>query len=142
MPRPSRRAAAPSPRGESTRCVHAGSKLATSTAVAPPIYQTATFRLPSARIGARYSDATAPAELYTRWGNPTLKQLEGALAELEGGEAALVTASGMGAASIAILTGLKKGDHVVGGRAAYAGVLEIETGLLPRYGNASTLVEN
>jgi len=142
MPRPSRRAAAPSPRGESTRCVHAGSKLATSTAVAPPIYQTATFRLPSARIGARYSDATAPAELYTRWGNPTLKQLEGALAELEGGEAALVTASGMGAASIAILTGLKKGDHVVGGRAAYAGVLEIETGLLPRYGIASTLVEN
>jgi len=110
--------------------------------VAPPIYQTATFRLPSARIGARYSDATAPAELYTRWGNPTLKQLEGALAELEGGEAALVTSSGMGAASIAILTGLKKGDHVVGGRAAYAGVLEIETGLLPRYGIASTLVEN
>lgn len=142
MPRPSRRVAAPRPRGESTRCVHAGSRLSTSTAVAPPIYQTATFRLPSARIGARYSDATAPAELYTRWGNPTLKQLEGALAELEGGEAALVTSSGMGAASIAILTGLKKGDHVVGGRAAYAGVLEIETGLLPRYGIASTLVEN
>jgi methionine-gamma-lyase len=110
--------------------------------VAPPIYQTATFRLPSVRVGARYSDATAPAELYTRWGNPTLKQLEGALAELEGGEAALVTSSGMAAASIAILTGLRKGDHVVGGRAAYAGVMEIETGLLPRYGMSSTLVEN
>mgnify|MGYP003580932466 CR=1 FL=1 len=142
MPRPSRRATSPSQRGESTRCVHAGSKLATSTSVAPPIYQTATFRLPSARVGARYSDATAPAELYRRWGNPTLKQLEGALAELEGGEAALVTSSGMAAASIAILTGLKKGDHVVGGRAAYAGVMEIETGLLPRYGMSSTLVEN
>jgi len=142
MPRNSRRTADSRRAGESTRCVHAGSELATSTALAPPIYQTATFRLPSARVGARYSDTTAPAELYTRWGNPTLKQLEGALADLEGGEAALVTSSGMAAASIAILTGLKRGDHVVGGRAAYAGVLEIETGLLPAYGMTSTQVEN
>jgi methionine-gamma-lyase len=84
----------------------------------------------------------APGELYTRWGNPTLKQLEAALADLEGGEASLVTASGMAAASVAILTGLREGDHVVGGRAAYAGVLEIQTGLLPRFGVRSTLVEN
>src|SRR5215470_1473245 len=79
MPRSSRRAVTPSPHGDSTRCVHAGSSLATSAAVAPPIYQTATFRLPSAKVGAQYSDSTAPAELYTRWGNPTLKQLEAAL---------------------------------------------------------------
>jgi cystathionine beta-lyase/cystathionine gamma-synthase len=128
--------------GESTRCVHAGSRETRSLALAPPIYQTATFRLPGAAAGARFSSAVAPAELYTRWGNPTLKQLEAALAELEGGEAALVAASGMAAASIAILTGLKEGDHVVGGRAAYAGVLEIETELLPRFGIESTLVEN
>jgi len=143
MPRTSpRRATRDSEQGESTRCVHAGSRLSTSTSLAPPIFQTATFRLPSARVGARYSDSVAPSELYTRWGNPTLKQLEAALADLEGGEAALATSSGMAAASVAILTGLKKGDHVVGGRAAYAGVLEIETGLLPRFGIESTLVEN
>lgn len=128
--------------GESTRCVHAGSRLSPAASLAPPIYQTATFKLPTARIGARYSDAVAPAELYTRWGNPTLKQLEAGLADLEGGEAALATASGMGAASVAILTGLKKGDHVVGGHSAYAGVMEIETGLLPEFGISSTLVEN
>src|SRR5580765_1544490 len=142
MPRSARRSARDLPAGESTRCVHAGSRLATSAALAPPIYQTATFRLPSAAAGARYSDSVAPGELYTRWGNPTLKQLEAALADLEGGEAALVTASGMGAASVAILTGLKKGDHVVGGHSAYAGVMEIETGLLPDFGISSTLVEN
>ena len=142
MPRRSRRSAGIPERGESTRCVHAGSRLATSSSLAPPIYQTATFRLPSARAGARYSDAVAPAELYTRWGNPTLKQLEAGLADLEGGEAALVTSSGMAAASVAILTGLKEGDHVVGGRAAYAGVLEIENGLLPRFGITSTQVDN
>ena len=142
MSRPVRRPRSSGRRGESTRCVHAGSRLATSTSLSPPIYQTATFRLPSARVGARYSDSVAPTELYTRWGNPTLKQLEAALAELEGGEAALVTASGMAAATVSILTGLKQGDHVVGGRAAYAGVLEIETGLLPRFGIQSTLVEN
>jgi len=142
MPRRSRRPAGIPERGESTRCVHAGARLATSSSLAPPIYQTATFKLPSARVGARYSDAVAPAELYTRWGNPTLKQLEAALADLEGGEAALVTSSGMGAASVAILTGLKKGDHVVGGIAAYAGVLEIQNGLLPRFGITATQVEN
>jgi methionine-gamma-lyase len=128
--------------GQGTRCVHAGSREADSSALAPPIYQTATFKLPGAAAGARFSDSVAPPELYTRWGNPTLKRLESALAELEGGEAALVTASGMAAASLAILTGLKEGDHVVGGRAAYAGVLEIETELLPRFGVTSTLVEN
>ena len=116
--------------------------MATSEALSVPIYQTATFRLPSAAAGARYSDSVAPSELYTRWGNPTLKQLEAALVDLEGGGAALVTGSGMAAASLAILTGLKEGDHVVGGRAAYAGVLEIESELLPRFGIESTLVEN
>jgi methionine-gamma-lyase len=128
--------------GESTRCVHAGSRESRSAALVPPIYQTATFRLPSAAAGARFCEATAPDELYTRWGNPTLKHLEASLAELEGGEAALVTASGMAAASVAILTGLKEGDHVVGGSAAYAGTLEIETELLSRFGIEATLVEN
>ncbi len=142
MPRTPRRSAATHDLGESTRCVHAGSRLSQGASLAPPIFQTATFKLPTARMGARYSDAVAPSELYTRWGNPTLKQLEAALADLEGGEAALVTASGMGAASVAILTGLKKGDHVVGGHSAYAGVMEIETGLLPDFGISSTLVEN
>lgn len=137
-----RRPARPEAAGESTRCVHAGSWMATSEALSVPIYQTATFRLPSAAAGARYSDSVAPPELYTRWGNPTLKQLEAALADLEGGGAALVTGSGMAAASLAILTGLKEGDHVVGGRAAYAGVLQIESELLPRFGIESTLVEN
>ena len=126
MPRRMRRAVVPPPMGESTRCVHAGTRPPGATALSPPIYQTATFRLPSAAAGARYSDSVAPGELYTRWGNPTLKRLESAVAELEGGEAALVTSSGMAAATVAILTGLKEGDHVVGGRAAYAGVLEIE----------------
>jgi len=128
--------------GDSTRCVHAGARPPGSTALSPPIYQTATFRLPSVAAGARYSDSVAPGELYTRWGNPTLKRLESALSELEGGEAAIVTSSGMAAATVAILTGLKEGDHVVGGRAAYAGVLEIEMELLPRFGIEATLVEN
>lgn len=142
MPRRNGRVEASGIAGESTRCVHAGSRMATSNALAAPIYQTATFRLPSAAAGARYSDSVAPSELYTRWGNPTLKQLEAALADLEGGEAALVTASGMAAASLAILTGLKEGDHVVCGKAAYAGVLEIGTELLPRFGVSTTMVEN
>ena len=142
MPRRTRRTAVPTPMGDSTRCVHAGARPPGSTALSSPIYQTATFRLPSAAAGARYSDSVAPGELYTRWGNPTLKRLESALSELEGGEAAIVTSSGMAAATVAILTGLKEGDHVVGGRAAYAGVLEIEMELLPRFGIEATLVEN
>lgn len=124
-----------------TLVLHAGGALNPLSSLVPPIVQSATFRIEDAAHGAKLSKATAPAELYTRWGNPTTKQAEAALAELEGGEAALVTSSGMGAISAAVISRLQAGDHVVAGKSLYAASTELVTELLPRFGVEHTLVD-
>lgn len=60
-----------------------------------------------------------------RWGNPTCDALEKRLAVLEGGEAALVFASGMGAIAALLLGRLKAGDHLVLSDVCYASVEDI-----------------
>lgn len=117
-----------------TRAIHAGSEHNPTTALTPPIFQSSTFRLPSAAAGAAFVKETAPAEFYTRWGNPTTKQFEAAMASLEGSEAALAFSSGMGAISALFFTCLKAGDHLLIGRAIYSAVSEIANNFLPRYG--------
>jgi cystathionine beta-lyase/cystathionine gamma-synthase len=124
----------PPPHRFETRAIHAGAELNRTSALAPPIFQSSTFKLESARQGAELTQAAAPAEFYTRWGNPTTKQLEAILADLEGAEAALAFASGMGAISTALLSLLSAGDHVLIGQSIYSGVNELARGVLPRFG--------
>lgn len=102
--------------------------------LAQPIYQASTWRLARAAQGARFARATAPRDFYHRWGNPTVRALEDALARLEGGESALCTASGMGAVSTAVLTALGGSARVAAQRTLYAATSELLTELLPPYG--------
>jgi len=83
-------------------------------AVSVPIYQTSTFSFRSADEGASRFAGTSPGYVYTRLGNPTVAALEQAVCELEGGHAALGTASGMAAVSTVFLTFLRSGSHVIG----------------------------
>jgi len=106
-----------------------------------PIYANSTWALSSARQGAEFAVATAPESYYTRWGNPTLRELEDALADLEGGARALATGSGMGAIASAILACVQRGDHVVAGASLYTATTEIFTRLLPRFGIETTFVD-
>jgi cystathionine beta-lyase/cystathionine gamma-synthase len=82
-----------------------------------------------------------PAEFYTRYGNPTHKQAEATIAALEGGEAALVTGSGMGAIFAAVMSQLQSGDHVVAQHNHYAGTTRLFRDLLPRWGVERTFVD-
>ncbi len=84
---------------------------------------------------------TAPESYYTRWGNPTVRDLEEALADLEGGSRALATGSGMGAIASAILACVEAGDHVVAGASLYTATTEIFTRLLPRFGVKVSFVD-
>jgi methionine-gamma-lyase len=68
---------------------------------------------------------------YTRWGNPTTHQLEEKLAALEGAEAAVVFASGMGAISALLLHLLQAGDHAVVSDVAYAALSEMTNEMIP-----------
>src|SRR2546425_552421 len=105
--------------GTRTRAVH-GRRPKGHGPIVTPIYASSTWELESARQGADFAVATAPEAYYTRWGNPTLRDLEDALADLEGGDAALVTGSGMGAIASAILASVDAGDHVVAGASLYS----------------------
>lgn len=124
-----------------TLAVHAGEQIDPLTgALDTPIYQSTTFAAAdSAEMAAVYG-GEKPGYMYTRYGNPTLHALEEKLAALEGGEAALVAATGMAAISTAILGYVKSGDHVVASRSLYGAAYNFLNKKLPRMGACTTFV--
>lgn len=106
--------------------------------VAPEIYQTSTFEVADNEQQIR---VTTTDRYYTRWGNPTITLAEQTVAALEGTEAALVFASGMGAITTTILSLLRTGDHIVAQRDLYGGVTKFFSEWLPRLGIETTLVD-
>lgn len=124
-----------------TKLIHFDHDLNATSSVVAPIYQTATFRGTSAEDFARRAGEPRHPEFYTRYGNPTLSQAESVLAELEGAESALVTASGMAAISAPILSIVSQGDHVVAQTNHYGGTLNLLKNLLPRFGVEVTQVD-
>jgi cystathionine beta-lyase/cystathionine gamma-synthase len=122
--------------GLRTRAVHAGEEPDPATrASAPNIVMSTTFVVdrPDVKFSANALADDAPF-VYTRWANPTVRQLETKLASLEGGEAAVAFASGMAAATALLLHFLKSGDHLVVGDVGYAGVAELVRDTLPKLG--------
>jgi cystathionine beta-lyase/cystathionine gamma-synthase len=109
--------------------------------VAPALHQTATFR--AADDAAFRAMATTPRHnsYYTRDGNPTISEVETLVAALEGAESCLVTASGMGAMSTAVLGLVSQGDHVVAQRTHYMGTTQLLEEMLPRFGIDVTLID-
>jgi cystathionine beta-lyase/cystathionine gamma-synthase len=106
--------------------------------LATPIYQTATFEVTDNDQQVR---ATSTDMFYTRYGNPTHTVAERAIAELEGAEAALLFASGMGAITTSILSLVKSGDHIVAQDDIYGGTTKFLTSWLPKLGVETTFVE-
>ncbi|MER3460206.1 MAG: methionine gamma-lyase, partial [candidate division GAL15 bacterium] len=126
--------------GFNTLAAHAGDVADPHGAVSPPIYQTSTFAFPTVEEGARRAASHSEA-FYTRWGNPTVRRAEQRLAALEGAEACVLTASGMAAVSLAVLSVVRAGDHVVCPGCAYSGTLELFSSVLPRLGVKTTFVD-
>lgn len=79
--------------------------------VAPPLYQTASFATDEASVFLDMATRPLHSGFYTRYGNPTTRAFESAVADLEGGECALATASGMGAITAALFAFAARGDH-------------------------------
>ena len=124
-----------------TKLIHGDRELNATSAVAPPIFQTATFRGDSAQDFADRASRPRHPEFYTRYGNPTLSQVESVLASLEGAESALVTGSGMAAVSATVLALVSQGDHVVAQKNHYGGTLNLLNSFLPRFGVEVTQVD-
>ncbi|MEJ5863702.1 methionine gamma-lyase [Pseudomonas farsensis] len=106
--------------GFSTRAIHHGyDPLSHGGALVPPVYQTATYAFPSVEYGAACFAGEAAGHFYSRISNPTLALLEQRMASLEGGEAGLALASGMGAITSTLWTLLRPGDELIVGRTLY-----------------------
>src|SRR5829696_3889575 len=127
--------------GFQTRAIHAGKGENRTRAVTPPIWQTTTFSADSSEHFAEVASSVRPAEFYTRYGNPTHKEVEATVAALEGGETALLTSSGMGAIFTALMSHLRAGDHVVAQTNHYAGAMTLFEDLPAHFGVGVTVVD-
>lgn len=106
----------------STLAVHAGAAPDAATgARATPIYQSTSFVFNDADHAAALFGLEVFGNIYTRLGNPTQAVLESRVAALEGGTAALATASGHAAQFLAFHTLLEPGDEFIAGRQLYGG---------------------
>jgi methionine-gamma-lyase len=111
--------------GISTRAIHAGEAPDPSTgASAPSIVMSTTFVTEAGASFSAEDFGESTPFIYTRWGNPTIAQLERKLASLEGAEACIAFASGMAAITGLLLQSLKPGDHLVLSDVSYAGTAE------------------
>jgi len=126
----------------STNALHAGHDVtATGGTRAVPIYQSTAYVFNDADHAANLFSLAEPGFIYTRLNNPTNDVLEKRLATLEGGLAAVATASGTAAIATTFLTLLRAGDHIVASNSLYGGTYNLLNVTLPRLGITTTFVD-
>src|SRR5581483_711851 len=108
--------------------------------VVAAIYQTVKFELDTLEENEGYVRGERPAFFYKRASNPTTRQLELLLAELQGREECLVTSSGVGAISQTLLALTKQGDHVLCFIETYNPTRYLIRRLLGRFGVTHTML--
>ena len=107
-------------KGFSTRAIHHGyDPYEGHGALNPPLYLSSTYTFPTVQEGSARFAGEQAGFVYSRVGNPTTHLLEQRLADLESGESALVTASGMGATTSLLWTLLAPGDEVIADKTLY-----------------------
>jgi O-acetylhomoserine (thiol)-lyase len=125
-----------------TLAIHAGQIPDAATgARALPIYQTTSYVFDSADHAASLFNLQTFGNVYSRLSNPTVAALEERVAALEGGRAAIASASGMAAETMALMTLLQQGDHVVAASALYGGSVTMLAVNLRRFGIETTFVD-
>ncbi len=127
--------------GINSRLIHSGGFKDPMGSAVTPIYQTSTFRFRDADHGAACFAGDDDGYIYTRIGNPTIHDLECAMADLEGGAGAISTSSGMGAVCTVYSALLSKGDHMVSHNAVYGPSRGVMESVFSRFGIESTYVD-
>jgi cystathionine beta-lyase/cystathionine gamma-synthase len=105
-----------------------------------PIYQSVKFTFDDVEESQRQSRGERDGFQYSRVSNPTLRQLELTLAELQGRDACLLTASGIACVHLALIALCKQGDHVICFAETYQPTRHIVRRLLSRYGVRHTML--
>lgn len=127
--------------GEQTIAVHAGETPDPVTkASSPNLVMSTTYVADADAAFSVEGHEEIDSYIYTRWGNPTIRQLETKLAALEEAETAVAFASGMSAITALLFHNLKAGDHAIISDVAYAALSEITNEMIPQLGIAITKV--
>jgi methionine-gamma-lyase len=128
--------------GFSTRAIHHGYDAQDHQgSLNPPVYLTSTFAFDSAEAGGAMFAGEAEGHFYSRISNPTLDQLEQRIACLEGAEAGLATASGMGAITSVFWSFIEAGDEVIIDKTLYGCTFAFLKHGLGRFGIQVTPVD-
>ncbi len=119
---------------QQTMALHAGYEKDTQGTMAVPIYQTTAYEFRDTEHAAKLFELKELGNIYTRLNNPTTDVFEKRFAAMEGGEAALATASGMAAIFYAIVNAAEAGDNIVCASQLYGGTLTQAAHTLKRFG--------
>lgn len=126
----------------STNQIHAARPEASGVApLATPIYQTSAYIFENTAQGAARFAGEEEGYIYTRLHNPNGDEAASRIAVLEGGEAGILTASGMGAITSTLWTILKAGDHIIADCTLYGCTYALFTTGLTKFGVQSTLTD-
>src|SRR5512136_1988279 len=124
-----------------TLLIHGGLEPGPSGATTVPIVQSSSFAHETAEELEDIFRGRQTGQIYTRLNNPTTESLERRLALLEGGIAAIATASGMAAISTAVLTIVRAGDEIVASSSLFGGTYSLFQDTLANYGIETRFVD-
>jgi cystathionine beta-lyase/cystathionine gamma-synthase len=116
-------------------------RTASGTSMAPALWASSVWESASMDDAHQRATAMRSHEFYGRYGNPTVRSFEEAIAELEGADDAIAFGSGMGAIASTVFALCSTGSHVVAARQLYAGTLAFLQGPCVRFGIDVTLVD-
>ena len=127
-----------------TVAVHGGERTDEQAfgAVVSPVFHSATFGFKNFDEMRRYARGELPdGYFYSRYANPTVAEVERKIAELEGAEACVVTASGSAATFSALVALCEAGDEVIACDSIYGGTVKVLTKILSRFGVRSRFIQ-
>ncbi|MCL2526230.1 MAG: PLP-dependent transferase [Coriobacteriia bacterium] len=124
-----------------TRCLQAGYEPGNGDPRQIPIYQNTTWYFDSSEHMAMIFDLEAASPFYSRISNPTSDAVASRLAALEGGAAAVLTASGQTASFFAVFNICQAGDHLIATSQIYGGTYNLFAVTLPMMGIEVTFVD-
>lgn len=128
--------------GFATRSIHHGyDPMDHEGALTPPLHLTSTFTFENAEAGSEIFAGERPGYFYSRISNPTLDLLERRIADLEGAEAGIATASGMGAITSVLWSFLSPGDELIVDKTLYGCTFAFMRHGLSKFGITITHVD-
>ncbi len=127
--------------GLDTLAVRAGQRRSMESEHAEPIFLTSSYVFDDAADAAARFAGDRDGNVYSRYTNPTVRTFEERIAALEGGDAAVATASGMAAILSVCMALLKSGDHVVCSRSVFGTTTVLFTKYMTRFGVETSFVD-